>query len=316
MVETNLEIGDIITNQKLKKAGIKIDEKLNKFILYSNFAYLLPLLALIGYLVFICINYTDLKLNYINEILYIIICLILVLLTFLNSMYYHHCGGLLLEKKDKENFCKKYNIGYELELSKFNDLVLALSSLIAILLLIPKYSSKYSLRFFLFIISNLIIITLISFTELNMLYATIVPFLVGLVVLIICIKNIINTNSKKKYLIILLFLGCLVACSAVYCFKVGSDNIGEIKKNDIFKKDHTTIEHVIAYLDTDNKSTVQLDKINTNITALNKNIKDYLKYHSIWHILGALAGFILIIYKIYNVKISNSSKKINIFKLF
>ena len=256
--------------------NVKSDKKYNHYMVYSNFGYLATFFIILLYIryIFKYKNYNSL--NYINEILYLSIIEIYILLTMLNSMYYHNCGGTF---KNDNTMCK-YGFGYELKTASMNDLILASTTLIGILVLLPRKFGDIKIRFFLFILANISLIGVLSFRDIPFIYSNIIPFIIGFIVMYYCFKEIRGSNTKIRSLIILFTIATILSFAGLFCFFKATNNSKSITKLDLNWSDPNDIE---------SKQKIKEKMNNTD------------KYHGSWHILGGLSGLFFILYKIEDI---------------
>ena len=249
----------------LKERKLSGDKPHLQYNVYSNFGYIATFVAILFYIRYIFKNKNVYNVDYLNEILYLVLILVFIILTMLNSIYYHDCGGIF-----KDDFTKcRYGLGYDLGLASMNDLIFATTTLISILILLPRKFGELKLRFFIFIIANISLVAVLSFKEIPFIYSNIVPFIIGLVVLYYCFNEI--RNSKQKTGLMIIFgIASLLAIGALGIFFKATMNANSINKKDSDKE-------IIKKIN------------NTNI------------YHGTWHILGGLSGLFFVLYKIKDV---------------
>tara|TARA_Y200000002_G_C22676827_1_gene662449 strand:- start:2049 stop:2861 length:813 start_codon:yes stop_codon:yes gene_type:complete len=249
----------------VKERKIKGDKPHLQYNVYSNFGYIVTFIAIVFYIIYIFKNKNVYNVDYLNELLYLVVILIFIILTMLNSIYYHDCGGIF---KDDFSECR-YGLGYNLGLASMNDLILATTTLISILILLPRKFGELKIRFFLFIIANISLVGVLSFRDIPFIYSNAVPVLIGLVVLYYCFKEM-RRSQKKISLMIIFGIASILAIGALGTFFKATINANGIKESDTDKEIK--------------------DKIN------NTNL-----YHGTWHILGGLSGLFFVIYKIQDV---------------
>lgn len=236
----------------------------------------------------------NIKSEYTLEIVYIIMLILVIIITMVNSMYYHDCGGDLGTnencKNERSNTTSANNtntdnnIFYNARDASKNDLLFAGTSLIGILLLIPTEYSKYKMNilFYCFIVLNVIL----SFNLKNKMM--IGHGLTTLIVFIITIgqlgKNLMNPCRDLKYnkpRIFFVFFGFVFLIAAFIFFSKGSkDKIKELY--DEIRED-------------ENKYAENREEI---LKLLNQDESD----HGKWHIMGALSGLSFILYKAFDIK--------------
>tara|TARA_B110000114_G_C15005552_1_gene362576 strand:+ start:164 stop:976 length:813 start_codon:yes stop_codon:yes gene_type:complete len=249
----------------IKERKLKGDKPHLQYNVYSNFGYIATFIVILFYIRYIFKNKKVYNADYLNEILYLVLILIFIVLTMLNSIYYHDCGGIF---KDYYSECR-YGLGYNLSLAGMNDLIFATTTLISILILLPRKFGELKIRFFIFIIANISLVSVLSFREIPFIYSNIVPFIIGLVVLYYCFNEI--KNSKKKLGLMIIFgIASILAIGALVLFFKATMNANSINKKDSDKE-------IIKKIN------------NTNI------------YHGTWHILGGLSGLFFVLYKIKDI---------------
>jgi hypothetical protein len=291
MTQISNDYPEILTYYDIKEKEIKKREHN----IYTNLTYIATLLGLL-YLIFEIYRDSDkkyffqniLKIEYINEISYIIILFILLTYTMVNSMYYHGCGGIL-NKEDE--YCESkhlQNDGYNFEISKKNDFVFAALSTIGVLLLvINKFSGfKIYILFLSFFYLNIVY----SFTkvEYNFIIANIPTLIFVFTFIYYNLKNILLNpcQNKKFYFIrnILLILNLIFFIASLVFFM--DDDYLEIKK--IYNNRKET-----------NSNEEEKSKEKTKILKLIEK-REY--YHGLWHVFGALSGACLVLYKAFDIK--------------
>mgnify|MGYP006125980581 CR=1 FL=1 len=249
----------------IKERNIKGDKPHHQYNVYSNFGYIATFIAILFYLRYILKNKSVYNVDYLNEILYLVVIQIFIILTLLNSIYYHDCGGIF---KDDMKECR-YGLGYNLGLASMNDLILATTTLISILILLPRKFGELKIRFFLFIIANISLVGVLSFREIPFIYSNGVPAIIGLVVLYYCFKEIKRSNQRTG-LIIVFMIASILAMAALFMFFKATTNALSISEKNTDKQIKEKIN-------------------NTNL------------YHGSWHILGGLSGLFFVLYKIKDI---------------
>jgi hypothetical protein len=263
---------------------IEQDKLSYNYNIYSNIVFIIVVISIFIYIYILSNEKKNVDVKYIykyrNEIYFLIIVIIYVIITLLNSMYYHDCGGSYNKTNQVCNLFK--DKGYDYIIVRKNDLLFSgLTMLLLLLLLVRKFNGRV-IKFFIVLIVNIYMISLLSFTKLdnNFLYANIIFGLSLIFIFYNTIKELIYSNDKNKlYRIIIIILLFLSIASALGVFFVN-------KLNDIYK------------LINENNGIIT-DEIKQKIKL---NIRKENILHGTWHIMGAFVGFLIIIYKILDIK--------------
>jgi heme/copper-type cytochrome/quinol oxidase subunit 2 len=271
---------------------IEQDKRSRQYIIWSNIVYLITVFGAIGYIVLLFKEKKTAPKKYIykyrNEIYFLIIISIYMSLTAVNSMYYHDCGGSL----NKTNMaCHLFDgLGYDFSIVNKNDLLFSGLSILITTLLIPRKFNGRTFKFFLVLLTNIYMISVLSFTKLknNFIYSNIIFAITAIICFYYGIKELYNSekNITKTYKIIVLIL---LLVFTVIAFTVFS-----------YKKHNIEINEII------NKTNGNLT--NNEIQKIKENIRKDNVLHGTWHIMGALSSFCVIIYKIIDIKKFTISK--------
>lgn len=279
----NLELAnDIIIEQ---------DKRSRRYIIWSNIVYLIVVFVAIAYIILLVKDRKTAPAKYLykyrNEIFFLVIIIIYTVITMVNSMYYHDCGGSL---NTNNAVCPLFEgKGYDFSIVTKNDLLFSgLTMLLIIFLLARKFNGR-TFKFFIILIANIYMIAILSFTKLdnNIVYANFIFGISAVVCFYLALKELINsTDNNKLYRIILMIL---IFVSIVAAFSV------------FFVKKHNYTIQDIAENTTGELTPEQ-------IATLKENIRKDNVLHGTWHIMGALSAFLVVLYKIFDIKQFANSK--------
>lgn len=245
------------------------DKETTNFNIYSNIVYSLIALILIYYLYFIIKN----KQFNNNKILsyHIIISFVIIILTMLNSLYYHYCGRSLANLNDT---CKYFRgKGYNFRIISKNDLYFAANSLIILGLFSIISWNNNPVKLFIIIIYGLWILANLSFTEynINVLLANISSFIIVCIITYFVILEFKNVKYRALLIVIVIF-SALGLLSFMLSGLFNSYYVEESKK--------------INY--SEPKLTIYLQYMNI--------------FHGLWHLFSAFVGFTVVLYNLLNFK--------------
>jgi hypothetical protein len=257
---------------------IEQDKRSRRYIIWSNIAYGAIVFAAIAYIILLAkarkTSPEKYLYKYRNEIFFLVVLIIYTIITLVNSMYYHDCGGSF---NTTNAVCPLFEgKGYDFDIVSKNDYLFSgLTMLLSVLLLVRKFNGR-TIKFFIALIANIYMISVLSFTKLdnNMIYANFIFGLLSIVCFYLTFKEIKNSSDNNKiYRIILLIL---LVISTITTFTLFS-----VKPNDY--------------------NTDDIDKLKENVR------KDNV-LHGTWHVMGAVSALLIVLYKIFDIKQFTNSK--------
>jgi hypothetical protein len=280
----NLELeNDIIVEQ---------DKRSRQYIIWSNIVYAIVVFVAIAYIVLLVKDRKTAPANYLykyrNEIYFLVLIIIYTVITMVNSLYYHDCGGSL---NSKNVVCPLFEgKGYDFRIVAKNDYLFSgLTILMMTMLFVRKFNGR-TFKFFITLIANIYMIAILSFTKFDNAFAY--ANLIFVVMVIVCVYLMFrelfkSTDDRKTHriVIIVIFLAVTAAAFGVYATKKFNAKVLDIA-------DNATIG----------------DLTPEQIEVLKENIRKDNVLHGTWHIMGAVSAFLVVLYKIFDIKQFTNSK--------
>jgi membrane-associated HD superfamily phosphohydrolase len=265
---------------------IEQDKRSRRYIIWSNIVYLIIVFVVITYIILLNKNSKKNPKNYLyryrNETYFLIILIIYTIITMLNSMYYHDCGGSL----NKVNYiCPLFEgKGYDFKIVAKNDYLFSgFTMLLTIFLLVRKFNGS-TFKFFVAFIANIYMISILSFTKLdnNFVYANLIFGLSIFICFYYMIKELFNSTDNKKMYRIMITILIFFSIAASF--------------GPFFTKKHNKYIFEIA-----EKANNGQPLSDNDTKLLKEKIRKDNVLHGTWHIMGAITAFLIILYKIFDI---------------